>query len=271
VSAEQRGGSRTPDSPDPTTPANPADYWGADELDLLLAHPGDGPVAQILAAAGAPSEAAHQPGEDAAIAAFRSAFSVSRSGKPRIFSTRMSHRGAAAVLAGGLVLSVSAAAAAGVLPGPVQQTAKALLANVGLTVPGPKDHTTGPGASTPVPVTSAEPTAGAPGAGSSGQGSDVSGLAHSTTATGVDKGAAVSSAASNGRSHAGRHGKAGTTPTPHASQPPTSHKPTTPPKHTPTPHPTRTSTPQPTHTPTPQRSHPLTPQPTHDPPAKAGA
>jgi hypothetical protein len=260
VNTEQGGGSRTPDSPDPTTPANAADYWGPDELDLLRAQPGDGPVAQILAAAGAPSEAAHQPGEDAAIAAFRSAFSVSKTGKPRIFSTRMSHRGAAAVLAGGLALSVSAAAAAGVLPGPVQQTAKAVLAKVGLTVPGPKKHTTGPGTTTPVPVTSAEPTAGAPGAGSSGQGSDVSGLAHSTTATGVDKGAAVSSAASNGRSHPGRHGNAGTTPTPHASQPPTSHQPTAPPKHTPTP--------QPTHTATPHSQPTLTPQATHSPPSK---
>jgi hypothetical protein len=212
----------------------------------------------------------HQPGEDAAIAAFRSVFSASKAGKPRIFSTRMSHRGAAAVLAGGLALSGSAAAAAGVLPGPMQQTAKAVLAKVGLTVPGPKKHTTGPGTTTPVPLASAEPT-GAPGAGSSGHGSDMSDLARSTTATGVDKGAAVSSAASNGRSHSGQHGTAGTTPTPHASQPPTSHKPTAPPKHTPTPHPTHTSTPRPTHTPAPQPTHPFTPLPTHDPPAKAGA
>jgi hypothetical protein len=247
VSAHQGGRSHTPDSPDPTTPAG--DFWGVDELDLLLAKPGDGPVARILAAVGGSSDSAHQPGEDAAIAAFRAAFSVSTAGKPRILAGRMSQRAAAAVLAGGLVLSGgAAAAAAGVLPGAVQQTAKDVLAKVGLTVPGPRGHTTGPGTTTPVPVTSAEPTAGPPGAASSGQGSDVSGLAHSTTTTGVDKGAAVSSAASNGKSQAGQHGKAGTTPTPHSSKPPKAHKPTAPPKHTPT----RTPTPQPTHTPPPK-------------------
>lgn len=245
-------------------PAGPEFWRGVDELDLL-AQPGDGPVARILAAAGAPSDPGHQPGEDAAIDAFRAAFSVSTEDKPHILAGRMSRRAAAAVLAGGLVLSGgAAAAAAGVLPGPVQQTAKAVLAKVGLTVPGPRGDAARPGTTTPVPVTSTEPTAGAPGAASSGQGSDVSDLAHSTTATGVDKGAAVSSAASSGKGQAGQHGKAGTTPTPQSSKPPNSHTPTASPtpKQTPTTHPT---------IPTPSPTHTSKAQPTHSPPSKAGA
>jgi hypothetical protein len=230
--------------------------WGVDELDLMLAQPGDGPVARILAAAGAPSDTAHQPGEDAAIAAFRAAFSGS-TGKPRVLAARMSRRAAAAVLVGGLALSGSAAAAAGVLPDSVQKTAKAVLAKVGLTVPGPKEDTADnparPHTTTPVPVASAEPTDGPPGAATSGRGSEISGLARSTTSTGVDKGAAVSSAASDGKSQAGQHGNAGgTTPTPHSSKPPNSHKPT--------------ATPPPTH-PTP--THPT--HPTHPASPKAGA
>jgi hypothetical protein len=253
VSTHDGGRSHTPDTPDPTTPAG--DFWGIDELDLLLAQPGDGPVARILAAAGAPSDTGHQPSEDAAIAAFRAAFSVPADDKPRFLGGRMSRRVAAAALMSGLVLSGgAAAAAAGILPGPVQQTAKDALAKVGLTVPGPNDHSAKPGTTTPAPVPSAEPTPGAPGA-SPGKGSEASDLAHSTTTAGVDKGAAVSGATSNGKSQAGQQGKAGTTPTPDPSTPPSSQQPTAPPKHTQTPPSTHTPTPTPTHTPTPQSTH----------------
>jgi hypothetical protein len=237
-------------------PATP-DSWGADELDALLARPGDGPVARILAAAAAPAQAGPLPGEDAAIAAFRKAFS----GQPHVLGGRTSQRAAAAVLAGGLVLS-GGAAAAGVLPGAMQQTAKDMFARVGVTVPGPKAHTT-PGTTTPVPAVSPEPTAGGPGASSSGNGSDVSDLAHSTTATGVDKGAALSSAASDGKSQAGQHGNpGGVTPTPHAGTPPSTRRPTAPPSHTPTPQPTDPATPHSPHT--------LASQPTPNRPPKAG-
>jgi hypothetical protein len=249
VSTHEGGRSHTPDTPGPTTPAG--DFWGVDELDLLLAQPGDGPVARILAAAGGPSDTGQQPSEDAAIAAFRAAFSVSDD-NPRILAGRMSRRVAAAVLMGGLVLSGgAAAAAAGVLPGPVQQTAKDVLAKVGLTVPGPNENSANdpaPPGTTPGPLTSAGP-AGAPGGASSGQGSELSDLAHSTTTTGVDKGAAVSGTASDGKSQAGEQGKATTTPTPQSSNPPSSRKPTAPPNQTPTPRPQHTSTPTPTHTP----------------------
>jgi hypothetical protein len=266
VSTHEGGRSHAPAAPDPTTPAG--DFWGVDELDLLLAQPGDGPVARILAAAAAPSDTGHQPGEDAAIAAFRAAFSASADGKPRILGGRMSLQVAAAALMSGLVLSGgAAAAAAGVLPGPVQQTAKAVLAKVGLTVPGPnEDSANDPSDTTPVPLTSPKPT-GAPGGASSGKGSEASDLAHSTTTSGVDKGAAVSGATSDGKSKAGQLGKAGTTPTPHSSKPPSSHQPTAPPKHTSTPHPT--PTPHPT-TPTPHSTHTVAPQNSHSPTSKAG-
>jgi hypothetical protein len=259
VSTHEGSRSHAPATPDPSTPAG--DFWGVDELDLLLAKPGDGPVARILAAAAAPSDTGHQPGEDAAIAAFRAAFSASAEGKPRILGGRMSRQVAAAALLSGLVLSGgAAAAAAGVLPGPVQQTAKTVLAKVGLTVPGPNDSANNPSDKTPVPLTSPKPT-GAPGGASSGKGKEASDLAHGTTTSGVDKGAAVSGTTSNGKSQAGQQGKAGTKPTPQPSQLPSSHQSTAPPKHTPTPHPT---------TPTPHSTHTVAPQNTHSSPSKAG-
>lgn len=222
------------DHPGQPDPAGPADVWGVDELDKLLTDPDvAGPLGRILAAAGAPAEAGLLPGEDAARTAFRAAFSASTARKPRGLA-RISGRAAAVALCGGLVLSGGAAAAAvGALPDTVQQTAKGVLAKLGVNIPGPNEHATvGLGAHQArsgkgYPVATAEPTTTPRDENQSGPGSDVSAFARSTTLTGVDKGAAVSGLASDGKIHAGKHGKpassttkkAKTSPKPHATKP----------------------------------------------------
>jgi hypothetical protein len=195
-----------PSQPDPGGPAGSEDARGADELDLILADPSRaGRLGQILAAAAAPAEAVCPKGEDAARSAFRAAFPVSPARPSRVLP-RMSGRVAAAALAGALVLSGGvAAAAAGALPGQAQETAKRLLSVVGVSVPGPNEHASvhpsRTGTRTQAPATTAADDE------ASGPGSEVSGLARSTASTGVDKGAAVSGAASDGKSQAGQHGK----------------------------------------------------------------
>lgn len=63
------------DRPGQSDTTGPADVWGVDELDKVLADPRDaGRLGQILAAAGAPAEAGLLRGEDAARSAFRAAF-----------------------------------------------------------------------------------------------------------------------------------------------------------------------------------------------------
>lgn len=78
----------------------------------------------------------------------------------------MSGRTAAVALCGGLVLTGGAAAASvGALPDPAQQTAKSVLAKLGLNIPGPHDATVGlagrhtrAGKGMHKPVVTAEPT-----------------------------------------------------------------------------------------------------------------
>ncbi len=193
-------------------PAGPSDLWGGDELDEVLRDPSSaGPLGQILAAAGAPAEAGPQLGEDAARSAFRLAFppSPARASRMRL---SMSRRLAAAGLASGLVLSGGAAAAsAGALPGAAQQTAKHVLSKLGVSIPGPDEdastHQPGPATPAPAPATTGDPYATAGDGGPSGTGTEVSGAARSTASAGVVKGAAVSGAASDGKSQAGQRGK----------------------------------------------------------------
>ena len=93
-------------------------------------------------------------------------------------------------------------ASAGSLPGAAQDVASEMLAKVGITVPGANDsagtHPDVRGSSTSVPSASAD----------AGKGAEISELATTTDLTGVEKGAAVSTAASGGKSQAGRHGSA---------------------------------------------------------------
>jgi hypothetical protein len=104
----------------------------------------------------------------------------------------------AVALAGALLVGTTGLALAGSLPGAAQDIASEMLAKVGVTVPGPNsnagDHPKTRGSSSDHPVVT--PT-------SSGKGAEISDLATSDL-TGLEKGAAVSAAASDGKSKAGQ-------------------------------------------------------------------
>jgi hypothetical protein len=103
----------------------------------------------------------------------------------------------AALVAAGLACSAGLASA-GALPGAAQEVASEMLAKVGISVPGPNEHA---GDHPSVRGKSAEEHAGR------GKGSEISELATTTELTGVEKGAAISTVASNGKSQAGQHGQ----------------------------------------------------------------
>lgn len=108
----------------------------------------------------------------------------------------------ASALAAAALAATTSLAFAGSLPGAAQDVASAMLAKVGVSVPGPNenagDHPNTSGKSSEHVTTS-----------SSGKGAEISELATSTALTGVDKGAAISTLASGGQSQAGQHGQAG--------------------------------------------------------------
>jgi hypothetical protein len=102
----------------------------------------------------------------------------------------------AALVAAALACTIGLASASA-LPGAAQDIASAMLAEVGISVSGPNDnagtHPNVRGTSTVTPS-------------DAGKGSDISDLATTTELSGFDKGAAISSAASEGKSQAGTHG-----------------------------------------------------------------
>jgi hypothetical protein len=118
----------------------------------------------------------------------------------------------AAALAVTALVGTTGLAFAGSLPGAAQDVASAMLAKAGVTVPGPNsnagDHPSTRGSSSE--HTGATPT-------SSGKGSEISDIARSDL-TEVEKGAAVSTAASDGKSRAGEeHSAPVATPNPGGS------------------------------------------------------
>jgi hypothetical protein len=187
----------------------------SDTVDRLLAGlvapegapAGYGRVVRLLESASAEAsseELAHEPEMVAAMAAalrsrvHRNAASSRRSFMPFALSRP---RLTAAVLAAAFAASCGMASA-GSLPGAAQDVASEMLAKVGITVPGANDAAgTRPdvrGNSTSHPSAPADV----------GKGSDISELATTTELTGIDKGAAISTAASGGKSRAGQHGSA---------------------------------------------------------------
>jgi hypothetical protein len=104
------------------------------------------------------------------------------------------------LLLGALVL-IPGLAVARVLPDPAQHAVTTVLERVGITIPASTDHPT------PVPHS---PSHSGPHPASTG--SEISSIATTTDATGVAKGAAISSLASGGKSQAGQHGQASTAP-----------------------------------------------------------
>jgi hypothetical protein len=161
-------------------------------------------VAAVLAAAAAPTEPGAQPGEAAALAAFRSA-PPGHNRRTRMLPS-LKAAAIAATATGALLTGGVAAAATGALPGAAQDTARTMLGTVGVTVPGTADAAgTHPGARGTSAATGTETTAPADATATAAatKGSAVSELATTTEATGVDKGAAISALASEGRSRAG--------------------------------------------------------------------
>lgn len=175
-------------------------------------------VALLLAAAAAPAEAGCQPGEAAAVAAFRRTVAVSAPAPTRVARRAGLVAGLSALLllGGGM----TAAAVSGSLPAPAQDQARSWLSQVGVDVPGG-------GRGTTVPVdaskdehtdeeTSPEGDAAKPAEGSRGhdadrpeaaaKGEEVSSTARDPELHGRDKGAAVSGLASGGTSQVGEHG-----------------------------------------------------------------
>ncbi len=114
-------------------------------------------------------------------------------------------------LSGAALVATSGLAYAGALPGAAQDTARSVLAGLGVTVPGHSQHagthpdTRGNSAAAPGHVATGDTGTNATGDTSSGKGKGaaVSTLARTSTATGRDKGAIISTAASGGKSHAG--------------------------------------------------------------------
>ncbi|RYU13369.1 hypothetical protein [Nocardioides iriomotensis] len=182
-------------------------------------------VRALLAAAAAPTEPGPLPGEQEALAAFREAHSRRRFSMPSSLSPVRA--AVAAGLGAGVLLAAGVGgAAAGVLPGAAQDTARTWLDTVGVEVPGPNAHSAGHAdqrgrsaeAGTPeedattetdVTETEAEETTEPAGTAESTEkelpeasehGQTVSETARSTEAEGADKGAEISGLASEGRS-----------------------------------------------------------------------
>jgi hypothetical protein len=192
--------------------------WG--DMTTRRHHRSDDPqpdprVAVLLAAAAAPTEPGPQPGEDAALAAFRATVPTPTRRirmLPSLKATAIAATATGALMVGGV-----AAAATGALPGAASDTARAALAKVGVSVGGPADasgtHATTRGESADAGTTGASTAViPSPAATASAHGKAVSELATTTTLTGRDKGMAISTLASGGKSHAGRH------PTPTATE-----------------------------------------------------
>jgi hypothetical protein len=205
----------------------------------------DEAVAAILRAASAPTRPGPQPGEAAALAAFRAVEPAPRRTPMRSSLTPAKIAFAAAVSGGVLLTGGVAAAATGTLPGAAQDTARTMLTSVGVSVPGANSHADGHadqrGSSHPTATstddadetgtsddTTEGPSSEAPQEHPANKGGTISELAHTTTATGVDKGAAISTEASGGKSHAGTQPPAGSDTTPGNSTEGRAHQ-TTPP------------------------------------------
>jgi hypothetical protein len=172
-------------------------------------------VAALLSAAAAPTEHGPVPGEEAAMAAFRTAHQTASSRRSRMFRhPRPIKIAAAAAMGTGVLLAGGLApVASGSLPGAAQETAREMLSKFGVTVPGPDEHSSGH-ADERGKSAEAKEAGGSEGsadgaADNQGKGDEVSELARNTDATGADKGAEISEYASEGRSHAGENGNGG--------------------------------------------------------------
>lgn len=198
----------------------------------------EGSVESLLCAAAAPTEPGPQPGEEAALAAFRA--TVRSPGRTSMHSLTPVKAALAAAVTGGVLLTGGVAAAAtGALPGAAQDTARDMLAHVGVSVPGAAEQSAGHADQRgQADATGGDRAKGGQdqehaGDPSNGKGAAVSEMAHNTPTGSVEHGATVSGFASGGKSKAGDSGKAGD----HSDQSASGrdHQPSTPVKPTPAP------------------------------------
>ena len=190
-----------------------------DTVDRLLSgalDPEDAPhrfgeVAALLQAAATPTSGALD-GEAAAVGAVVDAIRSAPSPLPVPRRKTVTARAkiAAAGLAGALSLTTGLAAA-NALPGAAQSVASDALGTIGVSVPSPDDHAGDHpnvrGKSGQHPDDNANDDNGSKP--TDNKGAEISNLAHTTDATGADKGAVISNTASDGKSHAGEdHGSA---------------------------------------------------------------
>jgi hypothetical protein len=133
-------------------------------------------------------------------AAVRSSSSLhSMSPKRAFMPFALSRPRIAAVFVAVTLACTAGLASAGSLPGAAQDIASAMLAKVGISVPGPNQH-----AGTHPSVRRSSDDASLDAA----TGSEIGELAMTTDLTGLARGAAISSEASDGKSQAGQHGSA---------------------------------------------------------------
>jgi hypothetical protein len=170
------------------------------------APPGFAQVAQVLEAASAeptPDELAREAKDVAMVVAAVQLSSSTRSMSPRrsFMPFALSRPRITAAFVAAALACTAGLASAGSLPGAAQDIASTMLAKLGVSVPGPNDHAgthpsvRGKSGAPSDPVTR----------------SDIADLATTTELTGVDKGAVISGAASDGQSQAGNHGPASET------------------------------------------------------------
>jgi hypothetical protein len=153
------------------------------------APPGYSLVASILLTAASPTEPAELAMELPHVAAAREVL------EGRAVGRWPARRALAGAIVAGALMILPGLAAANVLPDPAQHAVSSVLDKVGISVPaGSEDH---PGNTGEHPAST---------------GSEISGIATTTDATGVAKGAEISSVASGGKSQAGQHGKASDAP-----------------------------------------------------------
>lgn len=188
-------------------------------------------VDDVLEAAAGPAGPAELAGEGAAVAMFRSELPGRR---PRRFLARKA--GIAAIGTIGVLSLGGAAAATGSLPDAAQDTARSALTKVGVEIPAGKatapgqvkkgtDSTSATGkGQADKPAKPAKPATPAKGSstGSNGQGETISSIAKDPALSGAEKGAAVSAAASDGKSQAGQNQPAGGPPSSVPAGPPAS-------------------------------------------------
>jgi hypothetical protein len=185
----------------------------ADTADRLLAGsiapedapPDYPPVVRLLAAASARAASDELAREPETVAAMKAALQSpgNRKATRSFVPFALSRPRVTAFVAATVFAATVGMASAGSLPGAAQDVASEMLAKVGITVPGANDsagtHSDVRG-STGAPVVPAHV----------GKGAEISELATTTDVTGVEKGAAISTAASGGKSQVEQHSASGT-------------------------------------------------------------